>query len=98
VHQTVQTEVKTQLTDDLAAALDRLAEQHAQAAIKSRSEYIRRAEMRREYLGDCSRAQGYLIERRPDFPKPIELGPKLALFRRSEIEEWLARQRAGGAR
>jgi hypothetical protein len=94
----VSPQVKEQIAADLAAALDRLAEQHAAAAVRDRPEYIRRADLRREYLGGCSRAQGWLIEKRPDFPKPISLGPKLALFRRSEVEEWLAKQRAGGAR
>jgi predicted DNA-binding transcriptional regulator AlpA len=94
----VSPQVKEQIAADLAAALDRLAEQHAAAAVRGRSEYIRRADMRRELLGNCSRAQGWLIEKRPDFPKPIALGPKLALFKRSEVEEWLSRQRAGRAR
>lgn len=41
---------------------------------------------------DCSRPQSDRIKRRPDFPKPIYLGPRMPRWRAHEVEAWIEAQ------
>ena len=33
------------------------------------------------------------VVKQPDFPKPIRLGKKLVLYKKSELDEWMERRR-----
>ena len=40
----------------------------------------------------CSRPQSDRIKRQPDFPKPINLGPRMPRWKAHEIEAWIEAQ------
>jgi predicted DNA-binding transcriptional regulator AlpA len=83
---------QVEMVSNLVEALNRLMAHHAQAAARDRPELMRDRDIRREFFGNCSRTQYWAIAKRPDFPKAIEVTPRIKLRRRSEIEAWLAEQ------
>ena len=83
---------KDQALENMAEALRRIAEQHAEHYVNVRPELMRDTEIRSEYFGGISRSHYWALTKRPDFPKAIILSPKIKLRRRSEIEAWLSAQ------
>ena len=77
--------------DSLADAINRLVEQHAKEAARSRPEWLRDRDIRELYFGGCSRAQFWKSRRQPDFPKARQISPRIRVRNRFEIEKWLAR-------
>jgi predicted DNA-binding transcriptional regulator AlpA len=90
--QAIAADIKGQVADNLAAALDRLAEQHARKAVQARPEWMRDNAIRAEYFGDMSRTSYWVLTKRPDFPKARLIGDGIKIRRRSEIEQWIADQ------
>jgi predicted DNA-binding transcriptional regulator AlpA len=48
-----------------------------------------------EVLGGISRTQAWVLAKSPGFPRPIVLGPKTRMWRRAEVERWLAAHQEG---
>ncbi|MEZ4601348.1 MAG: hypothetical protein R2940_16290 [Syntrophotaleaceae bacterium] len=54
---------------------------------------LRMDEVRTEKLGGISRVTFWRLRQRPDFPAAIEISPGLKLFKESEIDAFIDRQK-----
>jgi predicted DNA-binding transcriptional regulator AlpA len=77
----------------LAETLERVLAEHVTRAEQSKPELMLDRDVRLQYFPGVGRSTYWQLAKQPDFPRPIVLGPKLKLRKRSEIEAWLlARQ------